>query len=265
MAWVLVCPDDFLFRLAGSPPGGEPPVCLTESQAAAARIRERGGTAYVADLDKAAGYRRLPGDEDDPMVVAVPSARRGRVLAALRAARPTAPVVLLTEEGTAGDDPPGVTTVPATMVARRVLEPALQRATTRARVDRLRAHFASAERVLILIQDDPDPDAIASALALRVLLGRNKTAAPIATFGTITRPENRAMTRILEIDVEPIKLRALEEYDMVAMVDAQQSLLEAALGDVDLIIDHHPCESTEQATHQTEWHTSSYYTSITPD
>jgi nanoRNase/pAp phosphatase (c-di-AMP/oligoRNAs hydrolase) len=247
MAWVLVCPDDFLFRLVGSLPGGELPVCLTETPAAAARIRERGGVAHVADLDKAAGYRRLSADENDPVVVAVPSARRARVLAALRAARPAAPVVLMTEEGTAGDDHPGVTTVPFTTVTRRVLEPALQRATTRARVDRLRAHFASAERVLILIQDDPDPDAIASALALRVLLGRNKTAAPIATFGTITRPENRAMTRILEIDVEPIKLRALEEYDMVAMVDAQPSFFEEALGDVDLVIDHHPAESPVRA------------------
>ena len=58
-----------------------------------------------------------------------------------------------------------------------------------------------------MMQDDPDPDAIASALALRTLLGRTKTAAPIATFGTITRPENRAMTRILEIDVERIAPR----------------------------------------------------------
>src|SRR5262245_6181786 len=247
MAWVLVCPDDFLFRLTGSLAGGEPPVCLTESPAAAARIRERGGIAHVADLDKAAGYRRLSGDQDDPLVVAVPSARRTRVLAALRAARPAAPVVMMTEEGTVGDDQPGVTTVPGTTVARRVLEPALQRATTRARVDRLRAHFEPAERVLILIQDDPDPDAIASALALRVLLGRNKTAAPIATFGTITRPENRAMTRILEIDVEPIKLRALEEYDMVAMVDAQPSFFEEALGDVDLVVDHHPEEAPVRA------------------
>src|SRR5439155_99335 len=92
-----------------------------------------------------------------------------------------------------------------------LVESARERALTRARVERVRAHFASAERVLIMMQDDPDPDAIASALALRAVLGRNKTAAPIATFGTITRPENRAMTRILEIDVEQIKPRALEE------------------------------------------------------
>src|SRR5437762_9247796 len=68
------------------------------------------------------------------------------------------------------------------------------RASARSRTDRVRSHFASADRVLIMMQDDPDPDAIASALALRTLLGRTKAAAPIATFGTITRPENRAMT-----------------------------------------------------------------------
>src|SRR5216117_1392361 len=73
------------------------------------------------------------------------------------------------------------------------------RASARSRVERLRSHFASADRVLIMMQDDPNPDAIASALALRTLLGRTKAVAPIATFGTITRPENRAMTRILDI------------------------------------------------------------------
>ena len=39
---------------------------------------------------------------------------------------------------------------------------------TRARVARLREHFERADRVLIMMQDDPDPDAIASALAGRL-------------------------------------------------------------------------------------------------
>src|SRR3989440_11780610 len=95
------------------------------------------------------------------------------------------------------------------------------RASARSRVERLRSHFASADRVLIMMQDDPDPDAIASAWALRTLLGRTKSAATIGTFGAITRPENRAMTRILEIDVEQVKPRAVEEYDKIAMVDTQ--------------------------------------------
>src|SRR5947207_1338930 len=82
--------------------------------------------------------------------------------------------------------------------------------------------------------------AIASALGLKMLLGRSKSAATIATFGTIRRPENRAMTRILDIDVEQVKPPALEEYDMIAMVDTQPAIFEEALGEVDLVIDHHP-------------------------
>src|SRR5437879_10667790 len=106
------------------------------------------------------------------------------------------------------------------------------RASARSRTDRVRSHFASADRVLIMMQDDPDPDAIASALALKTLLGRSKSAATLATFGTIRRPENRAMTRILEIDVEQVKPRALGEYDMIAMVDTQPAIFEETLGEV---------------------------------
>jgi len=97
-----------------------------------------------------------------------------------------------------------------------------------------------------MMQDDPDPDAIASALALRSLLGRTKAAAPIATFGTITRPENRAMTRILD-STSRNQGPAIDEYDMVAMVDAQPSFFEEPFGEVDLVIDHHPEETPARA------------------
>src|SRR5258705_157179 len=113
----------------------------------------------------------------------------------------------------------------------------------------LRAHFYDAERVLILMQDDPDPDAIASALALKTLLGRTRTSAPICTFGTITRPENVAMCKILEIEVDAIDAAALDQFDRVAMVDVQPSFLEEEkhFGEVDLVIDHHPVEQPIRA------------------
>ena len=55
------------------------------------------------------------------------------------------------------------------------------------------------------------------------------------------------MTRILEIDVEQIKPRTVEEYDMVAMVDAQPSFFEEPFERVDLVIDHHPEETPVRA------------------
>ena len=43
-----------------------------------------------------------------------------------------------------------------------------------------------------------------SGLALRQVLGRNKQTAPLVTFGRVTRPENIAMVKLLEIDAEPL-------------------------------------------------------------
>ena len=247
MRFIFVCPDDFLWRLVadGQPPRGAP-VHLVESGRARARIAQRGGEVHAGNLETEAIYRRAFRSGHEPVLVAVDGARQARVLAAIRRVAPDAPLLVLGDaHATRADD--GVTTVPAEAVRERVLEPALERAVARARVGRVRAHFERAERILILMQDDPDPDAIASALALRAVLGRNKTVAPIATFGTITRPENRAMTRILEIHVEQIKPRAVEEYDMLALVDTQPSFFEERLEEVDLVIDHHPEETPVRA------------------
>ena len=71
-------------------------------------------------------------------------------------------------------------------------------------VEQVKAHFEAAESVLILLQDDPDPDAIASGLALRQVLGRNKQTAPLGSFGRVTRPENIAMVKLLEIEIEKV-------------------------------------------------------------
>jgi nanoRNase/pAp phosphatase (c-di-AMP/oligoRNAs hydrolase) len=248
MRCVFVCSDDFLWQLASHAPSpGETPVYVVESRRARRHIAEHGGDAVAGDLESADLYRRALRTGQETVVVAVDPVRQRRVLAAVRRAAPAAPLVVLADEASAGSAGEGVTTVPRAALVERVLGPALERAATRARVERIRAHFSRAERVLIMMQDDPDPDAIASALAFRAVLGRNKTAAPIATFGTITRPENRAMTRILEIDVEQIKARAVEEYDMVAMVDAQPSFFEEPLGEIDLVIDHHPEETPVRA------------------
>ena len=248
MRCLFVCPDDFLWRLVSD--AGEPrltPVYLVESASARARIGQRGGDVVAGDLEHDAVYRRGFRSGHEPVLLAVGRPRQARVVAAIRRVAPQAPILALAEDRVPGGEPEGVTTLAMDAFVERVIGPELERAMIRARLGRIRAHFDGAERVLIMMQDDPDPDAIASALALRALLGRNKTATPIATFGTITRAENRAMTRILEIDVEQIKPRAIEEYDRIAIVDAQPSFFEEDLGEVDLVIDHHPEETPARA------------------
>ncbi len=242
---VLVVPEDLVSHLGSHVAfGGESPSYLVASASQRTRLARRKIRATVGDPEDAPSYRRLLAKGRGALVVAAPAARLARVVAAIRAGVPDAAVLVVAEERPRGA---GIVTVSPAAFAERVLQPELERACARARAERLRAHFYDAERVLILMQDDPDPDAIASALALRTLLGRNRTGAPICTFGTITRPENLAMCKILEIDVEPITTKEMHAFDRVAMVDVQPSFLEERFVNVDLVIDHHPIEEPVRA------------------
>jgi hypothetical protein len=78
------------------------------------------------------------------------------------------------------------------------------RSLTRARVHQYQRFFADAERVLIMLHNDPDPDAMASGLALRNVLRRTKTTAVIGAIQGVTRPENLRMINLLDIHVEAI-------------------------------------------------------------
>src|SRR5262245_37501430 len=62
------------------------------------------------------------------------------------------------------------------------------RSLTRARVQQYQRYFSDADRVLILLHNDPDPDAMASGLALRNVLRRTKTTAIIGAVQGVTRP-----------------------------------------------------------------------------
>jgi nanoRNase/pAp phosphatase (c-di-AMP/oligoRNAs hydrolase) len=117
-------------------------------------------------------------------------------------------------------------------------------AQTMRRFEEIRAHFEGAESILILLQDDPDPDAIGSGLALRQALGRNKQTAPLGSFGQVTRPENIAMVKLLEIEIEKVTTSRLREFDRIAVVDLQPPHLAKPPEFVDLVIDHHPEQFT---------------------
>ncbi|MBM4310432.1 MAG: hypothetical protein FJ119_05740 [Deltaproteobacteria bacterium] len=110
----------------------------------------------------------------------------------------------------------------------------------RSRLKRLRDINEACENILILIQHDPDPDALASGLALRVLLGRNKQTAPIATFGEVTRSENQNMIRLLDIPVMQITAEDLKKYSKIAMVDVQPPYFKNQALKADIVFDHHP-------------------------
>ena len=99
---------------------------------------------------------------------------------------------------------------------------------------------SDADRVLIMLHNDPDPDAMASGLALRNVLRRTKTTAIIGAIQGVTRPENLRMVNLLDIHVEAITAESLKEFDRIAMVDVQPHYFGGLIDRVDLVIDHHP-------------------------
>jgi len=115
-----------------------------------------------------------------------------------------------------------------------------------------RKDFSEAERVLILVHSEPDPDSIGSALALRTILGRDRRTAIIGTAGTFTRPENVQMAELLDIQVQHVQKEDLEVYQRVALVDAQANLFEDLVSrvGVDLVIDHHPFRREHESRFQ---------------
>src|SRR5205814_10464535 len=79
-----------------------------------------------------------------------------------------------------------------------------------------------------------------SGLDLLHVLGHNSQTTPIASFGRITRPENIAMVKLLEIEIEKATKNSIKHFDRIAVVDLQPPHLSAPPPSVDLVIDHHP-------------------------
>jgi nanoRNase/pAp phosphatase (c-di-AMP/oligoRNAs hydrolase) len=114
------------------------------------------------------------------------------------------------------------------------------RSLTRLRVQQYQRFLSDAARILILLHNDPDPDALASGLALRNVLRRTKQTAVIAAFHGVTRPENLRMMNLLDIHVEIVTESQLNDFERIAMVDVQPHYFSGAIDRVDLVIDHHP-------------------------
>lgn len=120
------------------------------------------------------------------------------------------------------------------------------------RVVKIRELLGDREKVGILLQPDPDPDGIASAYALRYLLGRKRTTAPLISFGEVQRPENQALCDAIGIEVRVITPEELSEFDALVLVDVQPNVFgddpPERLKQPDVVIDHHPERTGYSAT-----------------
>jgi len=98
--------------------------------------------------------------------------------------------------------------------------------------------------LLILPHDNPDPDAMASAAALKYLVAEIlKKEAHIVLGGIVGRAENRAMRTYLNITLVPVSEVRFEGDVQIALVDTQPGRSNNSLPDgvvPTVVIDHHP-------------------------
>jgi nanoRNase/pAp phosphatase (c-di-AMP/oligoRNAs hydrolase) len=220
---------------------------VVESRVLARRLHDAGATVVTADPKRVDTF--VKADLLPTTSVIIEDAHQRNLRKVLDAVR-DAGGVLVYVLGTGGEDAaraaafrtefPEVTSITLAELVEPRLATELNRSLTRQRVQQYQRYFSDADRVLILTHNDPDPDAIASGLALRTLLRRTKQTAIIGTLQPVARPENQRMLKLLEIGVDTITPDQFASYEKVALVDVQPHYFGEALRHVDLVVDHHP-------------------------
>jgi nanoRNase/pAp phosphatase (c-di-AMP/oligoRNAs hydrolase) len=117
------------------------------------------------------------------------------------------------------------------------------------RAAELASVLEASESLAIICHDNPDPDCLASALALETIAAdRGVEDVMIAYGGEISHQQNRAFVNMLELSPRVISAVDLEEYDTVAFVDHTQpgenTELPASVVP-DIVVDHHPTGGLE--------------------
>jgi nanoRNase/pAp phosphatase (c-di-AMP/oligoRNAs hydrolase) len=121
-----------------------------------------------------------------------------------------------------------------------LMETPFPRSTSVADRVRLLMNVVGQNDVLAIIMN-ADPDAMASAMALKRIFWRRARKINIYHTNVIKRDDNLAMVKLLKLDQRHIKKMNPEEVTKFALVDSQPSHGELlSKYEYDIIIDHHP-------------------------
>lgn len=107
----------------------------------------------------------------------------------------------------------------------------------------LKRTLSSAKKLLVVLHDNPDPDALASGMALKALCEQHFDLQVTVTYGgLINRAENKAMVQELEIEIVPFDSIDVKSFDRIATVDTQPGRGNNALpkkAHCHVVFDHH--------------------------
>jgi nanoRNase/pAp phosphatase (c-di-AMP/oligoRNAs hydrolase) len=119
------------------------------------------------------------------------------------------------------------------------------------KVDELVETLRGASSLAVVGHDNPDPDCIASAMALEHVAGvADVEEVDILHGGTVTHQENRAFVNLLDVDLREFPGDGLGEYDRLAFVDHSVAGRNNGVPSgtrIDVVVDHHPVEEAVDA------------------
>ncbi|RLM59218.1 bifunctional oligoribonuclease/PAP phosphatase NrnA [Halobellus sp. Atlit-31R] len=176
--------------------------------------------------------------------------------AAAREQFPDAQIVVYVRSGASPETRDRIAQVADRIVdAEQVLLDRIRGLTTLPGAERIHRLFATLRgidgRLAVVMHDNPDPDAIASALALSRLAAAVGASADACYFGDISHQENRALVNLLGLDLVGLDDGAgLDDYDGVALVDHSRPGVNDGLSpdtEIDVVVDHHPPRAPVEA------------------
>lgn len=116
----------------------------------------------------------------------------------------------------------------------------------RENIKRFFKQFKTNAKILVII--NADPDAIASAMAVKRLLWRRVSEVSIAHFNRISRPDNLTLIQLVESGLVDLASMDKTQFDNFIIVDSQPDHNAAFSGiTYTAIIDHHPVSSSTAA------------------
>ena len=107
---------------------------------------------------------------------------------------------------------------------------------------------ATESKLAILAHDNPGPDSIASAVALRAIAEAREVEADILYDGEIGHQEDRAFVNLIGVELLAREEVDFETYDTLALVDHAGSMEREIERSVDVLIDHNDPDADYEAT-----------------
>ena len=220
---------------------GKDVLILDKDEARVDALRDQDLNARTADIAEADVAEHVA-DRDVVLILSSDVEANKAAVEAIREAGGDQFVVVRASDPVSGDEltelGADVVINPSTVIADAALR-AVESGELEYKAARLAEVIEGANGLLAIVtHDNPDPDSIASAVALEAIADHLGVGADICYFGEIGHQENRAFVNLLGVELTNLdSVEDLDDYDLVALLEGEATP-EGLADRVDIYIDH---------------------------